>query len=51
MALPRDARLRHRARALEHIRKLRSSGILYQQLERYLGPAVLKIVKAADFEK
>jgi len=35
----------------EHIRKLRSSGILYQQLERYLGPAVLKIVKAADAEK
>jgi ABC-type amino acid transport substrate-binding protein len=35
----------------EHIRKLRSSGLLYRQLERYLGPEVVKIVKAADVEK
>lgn len=35
----------------EHIRKLRSSGLLYLQLERYLGPEVVKIVKAADAEK
>jgi ABC-type amino acid transport substrate-binding protein len=34
-----------------HIQKLRSSGLLYQQLERYLGPEVVKIVKAAEVER
>lgn len=35
----------------DHIRKLRSSGLLYQQLERFLGPEVVQIVRAADVEK
>jgi ABC-type amino acid transport substrate-binding protein len=35
----------------EHIRRLRSTGLLYQQLERFLGPRVLEMVKAADAEK
>jgi ABC-type amino acid transport substrate-binding protein len=32
----------------EHIRRLRSSGLLYQQLGRYLGPRAIEIVKAAE---
>jgi hypothetical protein len=33
-----------------HIKRLRSSGILYQQFERFLGSKVVEIVKAADAE-
>jgi ABC-type amino acid transport substrate-binding protein len=35
----------------DHIRRLRSTGLLYQHLERFLGPRVLEMVKAADAEK
>jgi ABC-type amino acid transport substrate-binding protein len=35
----------------EHIRRLRSTGLLYQQLERFLGPRVVEMVRAADAEK
>jgi polar amino acid transport system substrate-binding protein len=35
----------------EHIRRLRSSGLLYQQLGRYLGPRAVEMVKAAEAGK
>jgi polar amino acid transport system substrate-binding protein len=35
----------------EHIRRLRSTGLLYRQLERFLGPRVVQMVKSAEAEK
>jgi ABC-type amino acid transport substrate-binding protein len=32
----------------EHIQKLRSSGLLYQQLGRFLGPRAIEMVKTAE---
>jgi polar amino acid transport system substrate-binding protein len=35
----------------EHVRRLRSTGLLYQQLERFLGHRAVEMVRAADAEK
>ncbi len=35
----------------EHIQRLRSTGVFYQQLDRFLGPRAIEMVKAAEAER